>query len=391
MRHIETASILGDRGVSGDEREKGVAPAIHYSAVFAASDEQDFAEMSTVPQHAENYTRYGNPVHERVKAVMATLECTETALVTSSGMGALTTTLLALLSAGDHVIAQRRHYMSTANLLDGMLTRFGVELSLVDQTETQAFARAIRKNTKVIVIESPANPLLELTDIASVAQVAKAHGILTLADNTFASPANQQPCVLGVDIVVHSATKYLGGHHDLTGGVICTSHALAERIWHTHVTVGSVLSPMDAWLLLRGIRTFPLRMAHVNRNALSLARSLSEHPCVGDVIYPGLVGHPQFDLACRQMRGFGGVLTFRVKAGDDAARRVVANLRIPQMAGSLGGVNSLAIHVATMWGGTRTRCADDNDIPGDLIRYAVGIEHIDDLTEDLFRALDSTG
>ncbi|VVE71276.1 methionine gamma-lyase [Pandoraea anapnoica] len=391
MRHIETASIVGDRGISDNTREKGVAPAIHYSAVFAASDEQDFIEMSTMPQHAANYTRYGNPVHERVKAVMAALEGTETALVTGSGMGALTTTLLALLSTGEHVIAQRRHYMSTANLLDSILKRFGVELSLVDQTDTRAFEKAIRKNTKVIVLESPANPLLELTDIAHVAQVAKMHGILTVADNTFASPANQRPHALGIDIVVHSATKYLGGHHDLTGGVICTSHALAERIWHTHVTVGSVLSPMDAWLLLRGIRTFALRMARVNQNALSLARSLIEHPRVGGVRYPGLDSHPQFALACRQMQGFGGVLTFRVKAGADAARRVVANLRIAQMAGSLGGVNSLAIHVATMWGGTRIRGADGDDIPDDLVRYAIGIEHIDDLTEDVFHALDSSG
>ncbi|AOX47785.1 methionine gamma-lyase [Pandoraea faecigallinarum] len=388
MLRIETASIVSDRGVT---EEPGVAPAIHYSAVFAASCERDFLEMSTLPQHPRNYTRYGNPVHERVKAVMARLEGTQTALVTGSGMGALTTTLLALLGAGDHVVAQRRHYMSTANLLDGMLKRFGVEVSLVDQTDTAAFVRAIRKNTKLIVLESPANPLLELTDVAGVALVAKSHGILTVADNTFASPLNQQPHALGVDIVVHSATKYLGGHHDLTGGIICTSEVLVERIWRTHVGVGSVLSPMDAWLLLRGIRTFPLRMERINRNALALARCLCEHPGVGEVRYPGLTCHPQFALARTQMRGFGGVLTFRVKAGAHAARRLVAGLRIPQIAGSLGGVNSLAIHVATMWGGTRAQTAGADTIPDDLVRYAVGIEHIDDLRNDLLDALDRSG
>ncbi|AKC69578.1 trans-sulfuration enzyme family protein [Pandoraea oxalativorans] len=386
MLRIETASIVGDRDVCD---ETGVAPAIHYSSVFAAQSEQDFTAMSTRPQHPENYTRYGNPVHERVKAVMSQLEGTETALVTGSGMGAMTATLLALVRAGDHVVAQRQHYMSTANLLDGMLRRLGVEVSFVDQTDALCFARAIRKNTKLIVLESPANPLLELTDLADVAQTAKSRDVLTVADNTFASPMNQQPHALGVDIVVHSATKYLGGHHDLTGGVICTSHTLAERIWHTHVTVGSVLSPMDAWLLLRGIRTFPLRMERINQNALALAQFLCAHPDVEEVKYPGLDCHPQFALACRQMRGFGGVLTFRVKAGAEAAKRVVASLRIPQMAGSLGGVNSLAVHIATMWGGTRARTADTDAIPDDLVRYAVGIEHIDDLKDDLSQALDS--
>lgn len=385
MLRVETTSVMGDREITG---ERGVTPAIHYSSVFAASDETDFVEMSSVPQHAHNYTRYGNPVHERVKVIMAELEGTETALVTGSGMGALTTTLLALLSAGDHVIAQRRHFMSTARLLDDMLGSLGVELSLVDQRDTAAFASAIRENTKLIVLESPANPLLELTDIASVAKAAKARGILTVADNTFASPINQQPHKLGVDVVIHSATKYLGGHHDLTGGVICTSRTLAEQIWHTHITVGSVLSPMDAWLLLRGIRTFPLRMERINQNALALADFLSQHPKVGGVRYPGLGSHPQFELACRQMRGFGGVVTFRVNGGCDAAKRVVAGLNIPLVAGSLGGVNSLAIHVATMWGTTMTDAAPGDAIPTDLIRYAVGIEHIEDLKNDLAQALE---
>ncbi|VVD99567.1 cystathionine gamma-synthase [Pandoraea horticolens] len=383
MSRIETTSIIGDRKITG---EKGVAPAIHYSAVFAASDSDEFAEMSSVPQHARNYTRYGNPVHERVKSIMAALEGTETALVMSSGMGAMVTTLLALLSAGDHVIAQTHHYMSTANLFDEMLSRLGVEVSLVDQTQPSAFMSAIRQNTKLILLESPANPLLELTDIEGVAKIARAHGILTVADNTFASPINQQPHALGIDIIVHSATKYLGGHHDLTGGVVCTSRSLAEQIWRTHVTLGSVLSPMDAWLLLRGLRTLPIRMERINANALTLARFLSQHPSIERVIYPGLETHPQFDLAHRQMKGFGGVFAFGLREGPDTAKRVVSALRIPFNAGSLGGVDSLVIHVATMWLGTRPATAP---IPANLIRYSVGIEHVDDLKEDLIQALGS--
>ncbi|VVD62440.1 cystathionine gamma-synthase [Pandoraea communis] len=383
MSRVETTSIIGDREITG---EKGVAPAIHYSAVFAASDSEEFAEMSSVPQHARNYTRYGNPVHERVKSIMAALEGTETALVMSSGMGAMATTLLALLSAGDHVIAQTHHYMSTTNLFDKMLSRLGVEVSLVDQTEPSAFMSAIRENTKLTLLESPANPLLDLTDIEGVAKIARARGILTVADNTFASPINQQPHALGVDIIVHSATKYLGGHHDLTGGVVCTSRSLAEQIWRTHVTLGSVLSPMDAWLLLRGLRTLPIRMERINANALALARFLSQHPRIERVIYPGLETHPQFDLAHRQMKGFGGVFVFGLHEGSDAAKRVVSALRIPFNAGSLGGVDSLVIHVATMWSGTRPASAP---IPANLIRYSVGIEHIDDLKADLIQALDN--
>ncbi|AOK31041.1 methionine gamma-lyase [Burkholderia singularis] len=383
---IETIVINGDRQIAD---EKGVAPAIHYSSVFAAADSDEFAEMSGVPQHPRNYTRYGNPVHERVKAIMARLEGTETALVTGSGMGAMAATILALVGAGDHVIAQTHHYMSTAKMLDEVLHRFGVDVSLVDQTDASAFAAVIQPRTRLIVLESPVNPLLNLTDIASVVGIAQSRGILTVADNTFACPVNQQPRALGVDIVVHSATKYLGGHHDLTGGVICTSRSLAEQIWHTHVTLGSVLSPMDAWLLLRGLRTLPIRIERINANALNMARVLERHPKIEYVRYPGLESHPQFDLARHQMKGAGGVIAFGVKGGFKAARRLVAALGIPLNAGSLGGVDSLAIHVATMWAGTMTETQMATaSIPANLVRYSVGVEHIDDLESDLLQALD---
>ena len=386
MLHVDTTAVMGDRGTTD---ESGVVPAIHYSAVFAAADESAFARMSSTPRHPRNYTRYGNPVHERIMAIMAELEGTETALVTGSGMGAMTTTLLALLGAGDHVVAQTQHYMSTSRVLDTLLGKLGVKLTLVDATDPAAMAAALRENTRVIVMESPANPTLALTDIGAVTALARANGILTVADNTFATPLNQRPADLGVDVVVHSATKYLGGHHDLTGGVICTSHALAERIWLTHLSVGSVLSPMDAWLLLRGLRTLPLRMERVNANALALAQWLCDQAKVRDVVYPGLESHPQFALASQQMNGFGGVLTFRVRRGEAAAKRALSALRIPLIAASLGGVNSLAIHVATLWHGTLKDAASSERMPSDLIRYAVGIEHIDDLKRDLMNALRS--
>ena len=382
---LETMVIHADADVTS---EKGVAPAIHYSAVFKAEDSAEFIAMSSEPQHPRNYTRYGNPVHERVKTVMAQLEGTETALVTASGMGAIATTVLALVKAGDHVIGQRRHYMSTSKLLDDMLPRFGIEVTLVEQEDAAAFEAAIRPNTRLILLESPVNPVLMLTDITAVTRVARAHGILTMADNTFSSPINQRPHDLGVDIVVHSATKYLGGHHDMSGGVICTSKALAEEIWHTHITLGAVLSPMDAWLLLRGLRTLPMRVERINANALALARFLEQQPQVERVYYPGLESHPQHELARTQMQGYGGVVAFGVRGGYAEAERFVAALQIPHNAGNLGGVDSLAIHTAAMWAGTMSPAQmQAADIPLNFIRYSVGIEHVEDLKRDVLQAL----
>lgn len=382
---LETMVIHADADLTD---EKGVAPAIHYSAVFKAEDSAEFIAMSSEPQHPRNYTRYGNPVHERVKTVMAQLEGTETALVTASGMGAIATTVLALVKAGDHVIGQRRHYMSTSKLLDDMLPRFGIEVTLVEQEDAAAFEAAIRPNTRLILLESPVNPVLMLTDIAAVTRVARAHGILTLADNTFSSPINQRPHDLGVDIVIHSATKYLGGHHDMSGGVICTSKALAEEIWHTHITLGAVLSPMDAWLLLRGLRTLPMRVERINANALALARFLEQQPQVERVYYPGLESHPQHELARTQMRGYGGVVAFGVRGGYAEAERFVAALQIPHNAGNLGGVDSLAIHTAAMWAGTMSPAQmQAADIPLNFIRYSVGIENVEDLKRDVLQAL----
>lgn len=382
---LETMVIHADADLTD---EKGVAPAIHYSAVFKAEDSAEFIAMSSEPQHPRNYTRYGNPVHERVKTVMAQLEGTETALVTASGMGAIATTVLALVKAGDHVIGQRRHYMSTSKLLDDMLPRFGIEVTLVEQEDAAAFEAAIRPNTRLILLESPVNPVLMLTDIAAVTRVARAHGILTVADNTFSSPINQRPHDLGVDIVIHSATKYLGGHHDMSGGVICTSKALAEEIWHTHITLGAVLSPMDAWLLLRGLRTLPMRVERINANALALARFLEQQPQVERVYYPGLESHPQHELARTQMQGYGGVLAFGVRGGYAEAERFVAALQIPHNAGNLGGVDSLAIHTAAMWAGTMSPAQmQAADIPLNFVRYSVGIEHVEDLKRDVLQAL----
>lgn len=381
----ETLAVHADDWVTND---RTVAPAIYYSATFRADNASEFADMAGTPRHPQYYTRYGNPVHERVKKVIAELEGTETALVTGSGMGAIATTLLALVSAGDHVVAQTRHYMSTAKIMDEMLPRFGVEVTVVEQSDVAAFEKAIRPNTKLIMIETPANPTLVLTDITAVVELARPLGIIVVADNTFASPINQRPHDLGVDVVIHSATKYLGGHHDLTAGVICTSEELAERIWHTHISIGSVLSPMDAWLLLRGLRTLPMRVERINANALALAEFLEKQPQIERVYYPGLASHPQHQLAKRQMRGFGGMIAFAVKGGYEETQRFVSALKLSLNAVSLGGVDSLVVHTAAMWEGVmneeQMRTAG---IPSNFVRFSVGIEHIDDLKADILQAL----
>ncbi|WP_368641248.1 aminotransferase class I/II-fold pyridoxal phosphate-dependent enzyme [Castellaniella ginsengisoli] len=366
-----------------------VVSPIHYSATFRAETAEQFSGMATTVRPATFYTRHGNPVHKRVEAILAGLEGTESALLTGSGMGAICTTILALLKAGDHVVAQQRHYMSTSKLFAEVLTRYGVQVSFFDQTDLDSLRAALRPDTKLIMVETPVNPSLSITDLAAVAEIARPRGILTVADNTFASPLNQRPHDLGIDIVVHSATKYLGGHHDLMAGAICCSDALAETIWKMHVTLGAVLSPMDAWLLLRGLRTLSLRMERINANALAVAQWLETRPEVEQVFYPGLESHPQHALAARQMRGFGAVVAYSIRGGYAATQRFVGALKLATQAVSLGGVETLAVHTASMWASSMTE-ADMRaaGIEPNFIRMSVGVEHVDDLKADLAQALE---
>jgi len=381
----ETLLIHGD---AAGMDASSVVPPIYYSATFAAADAADFADMANTPRHSAYYTRYGNPVHDRVAAILTELEQTETALVMASGMGAISTVMLALLSKGDHIIAQTRHYMGTAKLFDEVLPRFGIEVSLVEQSDIAAFQKAIRPNTKLIMLETPANPTLVVTDLAAVAELARKHGILTVADNTFASPLNQKPHTLGIDIVVHSATKYLGGHHDLTAGAVCCGRELAERIWKVHTLVGAVLSPMDAWLLLRGLRTLDVRMERINANALAIASWLENHPRIESIYYPGLASHPQHRLAVRQMKGFGAVIAFAVRGGYEETGKFVAGLKLATQAVSLGGIESLVVHTASMWSGTMNeKQMIAAGIPPNFVRMSVGLEHVEDIKADLDAAL----
>jgi cystathionine beta-lyase/cystathionine gamma-synthase len=389
----DTVCVQGAHDAAADAAaDSALVPPIIYSATFAARDAQAFAEMASQPRHARYYTRYGNPLHEQVARQLVALEGGgdgHDALVTASGMGAVSLVLLGLLKAGDHVVAQTNHYMASAKHFAELLPRFGVRCTLVDQTDLAAWQRAIRPGTKLVMTETPVNPTCALTDLAAVAALARAQGALSVCDNTFASPLNQQPLALGLDLVVHSATKYLGGHHDLTAGAVVGAQGLIDTLWPTQICLGATLSPMDAWLLLRGLRTLALRVRQHNASALDLARWLEQQPQVERVFYPGLESHPQHALARAQMRGgFGGVMNVQIRGGYDEASRFVHALRLPRQAVSLGGVESLVVHAAAMWRGTmndeQMRVAG---IAPNAVRLSVGVEGVDDLRDDLARGL----
>jgi cystathionine beta-lyase/cystathionine gamma-synthase len=380
------------------DRDSAVVPPIQYSATFAAADADDFAAMASQPRHSRYYTRYGNPLHEQLAAQLVELEGGEPgtaanahdALVTASGMGAISLVLLGLLKAGDHVIAQTNHYMGSAKHFSELLPRFGVRCTLVDQTDLDAWQRAFEPATRLVMTETPVNPTCALTDLSAVAALARQHGATSVCDNTFASPLNQRPFEHGIDVVVHSATKVLGGHHDLMAGAVLARRTLIDQLWNTQVCLGATLSPMDAWLLLRGIRTLALRVRQHNASALALASWLERHPKVERVFYPGLPSHPQHSLAKRQMSGFGGVMNIAIAGGYDAASRFVHALTLPRQAVSLGGVESLVVHAAAMWRGTmneaQMRVAG---IAPNGVRLSVGIEGVDDLQADLAQALEA--
>lgn len=335
-------STLANHADHGVHPSRAVAPPIFQTATFASDDAEQFAQAAVDPRGSDFYTRYGNPNHAQVAAVVAELENTEAAMVTASGMAALTTAVLALVSAGDHVIGQKSTYGGTASVLQNLLPRLGVTTTLVDQTDPDAFAKALTPHTRLILVESPSNPLLQITDLRTVADLARTHNALTLADNTFASPLNQRPAEFGIDVVWHSATKYLNGHSDVSAGVLAGPAELLDRIWKVGVLTGAVLGPFDAWLLLRGL---PLRMPRHNANGQALAEALAGHPAVARVHYPGLETHPQHALAARQMSGFGGVLGIELAGGFEAADAFA------RRAASLGGVDSLVVHPAAMWRG----------------------------------------
>jgi len=370
------------------DRTTSISPPIYQTTTFSAATAEEFAEIAIASRPAEFYTRYGNPNHQMVEATLAALEGGEAALVTSSGMAAIFAVMLGTLSQGDHIVAQRNHYAGAMTLLRDYLHRWGIEVTLVDQTDPTAFAQVIRPATRMIYVETPVNPLMQVTDLRAIVDLARPSSILTVCDNTFATPINQRPLDLGIDVVIHSATKYIGGHHDATAGAVVAGRELIERIWRFALVAGATLSPFDSWLLLRGIRTLGLRVERHNRNALALASFLETHPSVARVYYPGLLSHPQYELAKSQMNGSTGMLGVELKGGYPAADRLISELKLATRAASLGGFETLVVHPASMWSlqlSAETR--QSTGIGDGLVRISVGLEDEADLVEDFARSL----
>lgn len=386
MRGPSTTVVHTDRE---HQREAGIAPAIHQTAAFASASDAEFSTVATELRGERFYTRYGNPNHAQVAELVAELEGAQAGLVTASGMAALATCVFALVETGDHVVGQISTYGGTAALMQQLLPRLGITYTQVDQTNVAAFEAAMTKRTKLVLLESPSNPLLKITDLEAVAQLARSHGAVTVADNTSATPINQQPIRAGVDIVWHSATKYLNGHSDVSAGVIVGSVEHLDRIWKLGILTGATLGPIDSWLLLRGLRTLPMRMERHNANGLAVARALTDHPAVSTIHYPGLECAPQYGVASRQMAGYGGVLSFEVDGGSEVALAVLDHLTLARRSASFGSYGTLAVRPAAMWTGTLADDAiDASGVSHSLIRLGVGLEDTDDLVADVVNAVD---
>jgi len=380
-----TVALHADEAFRTDQ---AISPPICQSVTYLADGPDDFARKAVEPHNAEFYGRHGNPTAKRLAKIVADLEGAEAGMVLSSGMGAMTTAILTFVGQGDHIIAQDGHYSATSNFLRKVLPRYGIETTFVDQTNPNAFAEAIRPETKLILIETPVNPLATLTDLKAVSDIALKAGVLTLCDNTFASPINQRPLEFGIDLVVHSATKYIGGHHDLLAGVVVGRQQHLDAVWDLSMDLGPIGAPFDAWLALRGLRTLKARIDLHNANAMKIATFLESHSAVGEVYYPGLLSHPQHELAKRQMTGFGGMLTFDLQGGYEAGLQFVSRLQLCLNAASLGGVETLIVQPAVMF---RARLTDDQiraqGVTPGMIRMSAGIEDGDDLVADLDQAL----
>jgi cystathionine gamma-lyase len=359
-----------------------VVTPIHLAATFARKEIDK-------PTGGYEYARTGNPTRHALEKRLAVLENAKFGLAFASGLAAETTVALSLLKKGDHVVAFEDLYGGTRRLFDKTLANFGLEFSYVDASSVEKVEEAIKSNTRIVWLETPTNPLLRLCDINAIAKIAKQHSVLTVVDNTFASPFLQNPLDLGADIVLHSTTKYIGGHSDVVGGAIMVSNdELYSKLKFNQNALGAVPSPFDCFLVLRGTKTLALRMERHSQNALKMAEYLSANPKVEKVIYPGLKTHPQHILAKRQMSGFGGMVTFTLKGGKAKTAEFLKRLEVIALAESLGGVESLINQPAVMTHASLTKEERERlGVTENLLRLSVGIEDYEDLQADLEQAL----
>ncbi len=381
-RRAETEAVRG--GTDLHKKNGPVSTPIYQTSTFEAIDMEEQVRATYTDRF---YTRYGNPTHTVAEKAIAELEGTDAALLFASGMSAITTTILSLLKSGDHIVAQRDIYGGATKFLTQWLPKFGVEVTLVDTTDYQQHEAAIRPNTRLLYLESPTNPTLRVVDLKRVAALAQKRGLVTLVDSTFSTPINCRPSEHGIDLIMHSGTKYFGGHADIICGIIAGREDLVRSIHATRTTLGCNMDPHAAWLLLRGIKTLAVRVHRQNENALRVAQFLKTHPKVRSVNYPFLEGHPQRALAMQQMHGGGGVLSFEIDGTGEDACHFAEALELFTLAPSLGGVESLVtIPVITSHAMIRSEEREKMGVTKQLIRLSVGIEHVDDLMADLEHA-----
>jgi cystathionine beta-lyase/cystathionine gamma-synthase len=388
-RKETNSTTIGIHGGEEHNPTSAVTTPIFQSTTFGYSSPAEIAEAMKATAHPQFYGRYATPNTKEVESIVAKLEGGEVGLALASGMAAVTLVLLNQLKAGDHLVVQRNIYPTTYNFIRRKLPSYGIDFTFVDQADLNSFEQAIRNETRLLYVETPANPMLTLTDLTRISDLAKNNNLVSVVDNTFATPYNQNPLDLGCDIVLHSATKYLSGHSDVVAGVVVSDRETMEKLWQDHVLFGSVLHPFEAWLLSRGLKTFALRMDRHNSNALAVASYLHEHPRVNRVYYPGLDVHPQHELAKEQMTGgFGGMVSFVLEGGEGAAHRFLEKLELITLAVSLGGVHSLISHPQSTISsvqGDEVRSA--TGVEGGSLRLSVGLEDVSDILFDIEKAL----
>jgi len=377
---------------AGEQRSKptdAITTPISQTSTYTFANTQELRDHFEHRIEREEYGRYGNPTQRVAEKKLAALDNAEDGLLFASGMAAITTTLFAILSRGAHVVVTDDAYRRTRQFLNQTLGRFGVDVSTVPAGDYDRIEQAIRPNTRLIFSESPTNPYNRVLDLERLVEIAQRRRVKTIIDSTFATPVNQRPIDFGIDLVIHSATKYLGGHNDLLAGAVVGSAPLIGGIRDLQAITGAVPDPFAAYLLIRGLKTLALRVSRQNENAERLAAFLDAHPKVGTVHYPSLSSHPEHEIAKRQMKGYGGVVSFEVAGDIDATSRLIDACQIPRIAPSLGGVESLIEQPALMsFYELTTEERLQVGIKENLVRYSVGVEDADDLIADLEQALE---
>jgi cystathionine beta-lyase/cystathionine gamma-synthase len=379
----ETEAVRG--GTSLEKKNGPLSTPIYQTSTFEVTDMQEQVRVTPTDSF---YTRYGNPTHTVAENAIVELEGTDAALLFSSGMAAITTSFLSLVKAGDHIVAQRDIYGGVTKFLSQWLPKLGVETTFVDTNDMEQHERAIRPNTKILHVESPTNPTVRVVDLEKIAHLARKHKLTSTIDSTFATPMNCRPAEWGIDLVLHSGTKYFGGHSDLICGIATGRRDLIEQIHQTRTTLGCCMDPHAAFLLLRGIKTLAVRVERQNESALRIAEFLSHHPKVTRVYYPLLKEHADYRIAKKQMTGAGCVVSFEVEGSGTDACRVAEGLSLFTLAPSLGGVDSLVtIPVMTSHAMIAPELRKKMGVTEQMIRLSVGIEHVDDLIADLEKGL----